>query len=149
MKKQDYSNHTRFVPGFHYVTGTLVIVIFLYNTVRLAKTVISGHWMFTHLMYYCIIPFLVALTLVLLFWYSRRFAVVAQDRAIRAEESLRYFILTGKAIDPRITMRQIIALRFASDEEFKALVEEAAGKNLSEAEIKKSIKNWRPDNHRA
>jgi hypothetical protein len=79
----------------------------------------------------------------------RQFALKAQDRAIRAEESLRYFILTGKAIDSRITMGQIIALRFAPDEEFVLLTEKAAAEGLLPNDIKKEIKNWRADNHRA
>ncbi len=72
----------------------------------------------------------------------------AQDRAIRAEESLRYFILSGKAIDKRLTLSQIIALRFASDEEFLELAEKAAAGNLSNKDIKKAIQNWRADHHR-
>jgi hypothetical protein len=73
----------------------------------------------------------------------------AQDRAIRAEENLRYFILTGKRLSKQVSMRQIIALRFAEDEEFVGLTEKAIKENLSPKEIKKSIKNWRPDYHRA
>jgi hypothetical protein len=72
----------------------------------------------------------------------------AQDRAIRAEENLRHYVLTGKLLDPRVTTRQVISLRFAPDEELVALAQKAAEENLSEDEIKKAIKNWRSDDYR-
>ena len=149
MKQQNYSNHTRWVPGYHFFTALMLLGLFLYTSVRLVRSLISQKLVFGHLFYYCVLPFLIVVCLIMLFWYSRVFALAAQDRAIRAEETMRYFILTGKPIDSRITMKQIIALRFASDEEFPALVQEAATKNLSGSDIKKSIKNWRADNHRA
>jgi hypothetical protein len=52
-------------------------------------------------------------------------------------------------MDSRITMPQVIALRFAPDEEFVVLADRAVRENLSADEIKKAIKNWRADNHRA
>jgi hypothetical protein len=78
----------------------------------------------------------------------RTYALKAQDRAIRAEESLRYFILTGKAIDTRLRMGQIVALRFASDNEFVALAEKAATEGLSGKQIKQLIQNWKADYRR-
>jgi hypothetical protein len=84
----------------------------------------------------------------LLCYYGREFALKAQDRAIRAEENLRHFSLTGKLLDSRLTTSQIIALRFASDTEFLILAERAANDSLKAEEIKKAIINWREDNHR-
>ena len=46
-------------------------------------------------------------------------------------------------------MSQIIALRFASDEEFVALTAKANAENLSNKEIKLLIKNWKADHDRA
>lgn len=91
---------------------------------------------------------LVSFILLFMFYFLRAFALKAQDRAIRAEEKLRYFILTGKPISSKITTRQIIGLRFASDDEFVALVEKAEKENLSEKEIKKEIKSWKADMYR-
>lgn len=71
-----------------------------------------------------------------------------QDRTIRVEEQLRYFILTGSPIDPKITPLQLIALRFSSDDEFPKLAEKAALKNMTPDEIKKEIQYWRADEHR-
>ena len=85
----------------------------------------------------------------MLFYYTRTFALKAQDRAIRAEENLRHFALTGKLLDTRLGMRQIIALRFAPDEEFLELARKAADANTPAADIKRAVKNWRADNYRA
>ncbi|MGD0361012.1 MAG: DUF6526 family protein [Bryobacteraceae bacterium] len=81
--------------------------------------------------------------------YVRVFPLKAQDRAIRAEENLRHFVLTGKLLDPRLVMGQVIALRFAPDEEFVDLARKAADANMPAAEIKRAIKNWKADNYRA
>jgi hypothetical protein len=72
----------------------------------------------------------------------------AQDRVIRTEENLRHYILTGKLLDPKLTIRQIIGLRFSSDEEFLSLSQRAVTENISEENIKKMIKKWRADYHR-
>ena len=78
----------------------------------------------------------------------RTSALKAQDRAIRAEESLRYFIISGKAIDARLRMGQIVALRFAPDAEFVALAEKAATEGLSGKQIKQQIQQWKGDYRR-
>ena len=85
------------------------------------------------------------MALLIVFIFMRTFPLKAQDRAIRAEEGLRYFILTGKRLDPRLTIPQIIGLRFASDAEFPQLAQKAADENLSMKAIKQLVKNWRPD----
>lgn len=89
------------------------------------------------------------LTLISVSFHARSFALKAQDRAIRAEENLRYFILTGKRLDQALPLDRIISLRFASDEEFVALTARAIEQNLTADEIKRTIKHWRPDHHRA
>ena len=81
-------------------------------------------------------------------YHIRIFALVAQDRAIRAEENLRHFLLTNRALDSRLTLQQVIALRFASDDEFPSLAQKAAEQRMTGADIKKAVKNWRGDYHR-
>jgi hypothetical protein len=86
--------------------------------------------------------------LILLSWYTRIFALKAQDRAIRAEENFRHFILTGKPLPAGLRISQIIALRFASDSEFPTLAQKALNENLSNKQIKEHIVNWRADYYR-
>jgi hypothetical protein len=86
---------------------------------------------------------------IFLFLFCRIFALKAQDRAIKAEENLRHFVLTGKLLDGRITVQQIVGLRFASDGEFVELARRAAEEGLSPDEIKRAVKNWRADHYRA
>ena len=91
---------------------------------------------------------LIGLGLIFIGYYARMFALKAQDRAIRAEENLRYFSMKGKLLDHRLTLSQIIALRFASDEELLDLVDRTLNENLSNKQIKQAVKNWRADYHR-
>jgi hypothetical protein len=92
---------------------------------------------------------LVSVLLLLTLFFTRAFALKAQDRAIRVEENFRYYLLTGKPLSSELKTRQIIGLRFASDEEFPALAEKAVKENMSEDAIKKAIKNWKGDYYRA
>ena len=144
MKEQNYSNHRRYVPGFHFVLFFLGILALAGSIYFLIKSCIHGNERVAS-----VILFLGALNFMMLFFYAREFATKVQDRAIRAEENLRYFVLTGNLLDPKLTMKQIIALRFAPDLEFVGLASRAIAENLSNDDIKKAIKNWRPDHHRA
>lgn len=143
MKTQNYKNHRKYVFLYHGVTFTLILILLIsavYYTIRAGN---AGESLKPGL-------FLLVVTIVLffLFVYARQFALKAQDRAIRAEENFRHYLLTGKPLDSKLTIRQIIGLRFASDEELLELAKKAAGENLSEENIKKAIKNWRADYYR-
>lgn len=142
MKEQNYQNHTRLVPGFHGLSFFAIVALMIGSFINLAHSAPENVYSASLI---CLISFI----LVMLFWYVRSFALKAQDRAIRAEESLRHFIITGKPFPSGIRMSQIIALRFASDEEFPALTQRAASENLSPKEIKKAVQHWRADHHRA
>ncbi len=142
MTEQNFKNHARFVPLYHYVAGMLVILGFGGSIVNLLHADAQTHYSAALL----VVAFFV---LILLFWYARVFALKAQDRAIRAEENFRHFILTGKPLDKQLRMGQIIGLRFASDEEMPALAKKAIEENLSQKQIKESIKNWKGDYDRA
>jgi hypothetical protein len=144
MKDQNYENHTRFVPGFHIILGLMLLIGTIASFVNLGLQIASGGSLFGSLLISLLFICCLFLT-----WFTRQFATTVQDRAIRAEESLRYFIITNKALDKKLTINQIIALRFASDEEFAALTERAVNESLSPSDIKKIIKNWRADHHRA
>jgi hypothetical protein len=144
MKEQNYSNHRRYIPGFHFVLFFLGILALVSSIFFLVKSCMHGIERIAS-----VIVFLGSVNFMILFFYAREFATKVQDRAIRAEENLRHFTLTGNLLDPRLTMPQIIALRFAPDLEFVELANRAVAENLSNDDIKKSIKNWKPDHHRA
>ena len=143
MQEQNYSNHSRLVKGFHGVTAVAITAFIIGSFVNLYHS-----FQQKDNLYSASLICLAGLIMVLLFWYIRSFPLKAQDRAIRAEESLRFFILTGKPLDNRLRLSQIIALRFASDKEFPALAEKAVSENLSSPDIKKAIQHWRADHHR-
>ncbi|MGE5242862.1 MAG: DUF6526 family protein, partial [Betaproteobacteria bacterium] len=78
---------------------------------------------------------ILTIALIMTALFAHMFALKAQDRAIRAEEQLRHFVLTGKLLDPRLTIRQIIslffdaaALHFPSGTPLGALSQPAAGR---------------------
>ena len=142
MSEQNYANHRRFVPLYHFVLSILIVLTLIGSVVNLIKSAGSAGFYSASL--------IVAMNaaLVLLFFYSRVFALRAQDRVIRAEENMRHYIMTGKMLDERLTMRQIVGLRFASDDEYLSLIKSAIKEHLSEDDIKKAIVNWRADNDR-
>jgi hypothetical protein len=143
MITQNYKNHKQFVPMFHYVAFTLLLILFISSIYYTISEAVHGTSLKPGLF-----VFLISVILLFLFAFSRHFALKAQDRAIRAEENFRHYLLTGKPLDMRLTTRQIIGLRFASDEEFPELCAKAAESGMSEDEIKKSVKNWKADNYR-
>jgi hypothetical protein len=144
MEEQSYKKHAQFVPMFHFVLFALVAIALVGSLVNLYRHIGDDHGR-TNVVLFVVISF----ALLLLFFFTRTFAMKVQDRAIRAEENLRHFVLNGKLLDPRLTIKQIVALRFASDGEFVELARKAADQGLSMDDIKKSVKTWRPDYDRA
>jgi len=144
MNEQNFANHARFVKGFHFVLSLMLFAGIVGSSINIWVQLSKGESVFS-----AVLITLLFICCMFLFAFTRQFPLKVQDRAIRAEESLRYFILTGKPIDSRISIQQIIALRFAPDEEFIELTEKALNENLTPKEIKKAIKKWRPDFHRA
>lgn len=138
---QHYNNHSRYSVLFHLVTLPLLLAVIIGSFFNLFNSTKENIYSASLI---CVLSILV----MIIAFKARGFALKAQDRAIRAEENFRYFMLTNKLPDSRLTMSQMIALRFAGDDEFEALAERAANEKLSSADIKKSIKNWRADFHR-
>jgi L-cystine uptake protein TcyP (sodium:dicarboxylate symporter family) len=143
MPQQSLHNHSRFVTLYHFILLPLILLFIVGSIVNLFCSNQPGEALLTEwlLVLLGIIAFLIT-------FFTRSFALKAQDRAIRAEENLRHFALTGKLLPSSIRLSQIIALRFASDEEFVQLAERAATKQLRSKDIKQAIVNWRTDDNR-
>ena len=145
MEEQSYAKHAKFVPLYHYVLFGLIVLAFIGSLINLYRRIVGPDHV-GRLSAELIT--LITVALILLFFFCRTFPLKAQDRAIRAEENLRHFALTGKLLDHRLNIKQIIGLRFASDGEFVELARKAADEGLSMDAIKKSVKHWRPDHDR-
>ena len=133
--EQNYKNHTQIVPLYHRVLFGLLLLTFIGSIVNLTKS-----WGDSTRFYSASLIVALSLSLLLLAFLARVFALKAQDRAIRAEEQLRHYVLTGKLLDARLTMRQIVGLRFASNDEFVALAQRAADQSLTPDAIKQAVK---------
>lgn len=84
-------------------------------------------------------------------WISRAYTVRLQDRVIMLEMKVRIAELLPAGADAQLaqlTKQQIVALRFASDEELGPLLDRAVRDKLKPNEIKAAIRNWRPDPYR-
>lgn len=141
-EQQNYQNHTRWYPFVHFIITPLLLINLIWAIVCV---VMEFDWFRVHYL-------LLSIAVLLVSFSARLQALKAQDRVIRLEERLRYKELlspelAAKAHDFRA--RQMIALRFASDEELPALAERIANGELTEPkEIKMAIKNWRADHFR-
>ena len=143
MQEQNYKNHGRLVTGFHYVLFGILLVTLICSLVNLYNEAQEGEFLEASIF------LLLTISVTLTAWYARVFALKAQDRAIRAEENFRAYLLTGKPLDANLKMSQIVALRFASDEEVVALTKKALAENLGNKAIKEQIQHWKADNNRA
>jgi len=143
MPTQNYANHRQIVPMFHQVLFGLLLLTLIGACVNLFQSFGNHDRLYSAALIVVLIVCVVILTLC-----CRIFALKAQDRAIRAEENLRHFAATGKLLDPRLSIQQIIGLRFASDGEFVALAKRAADEKLSPDAVKRAVKDWRADLYR-
>lgn len=135
---QSFKNHKRYSTPYHFVTVPIILLGIILSTTLLVEN--------QDLLHGLLALSFILIAIVALF--ARFFALKAQDRAARADERLRYFILTGKRLPVQLRMSQILALRFASDDELPALVDRVLFDKLSSTEIKQAIVDWRPDNDR-
>lgn len=145
MREQNYSNHRKFYPPHHFIFLPVCFGLMVYGISKIFKTDSTEKlaWQLFSLALFLILYLAVML--------RQHYALGNQNRIIRLEFKQRYFELFGKRSDPveeKLNFGQIAALRFAYDDEFKILLERALDENISGDKIKKSIKNWRPDNNR-
>src|SRR6476620_1602317 len=141
-KTHDYKSHRRYVPSFH----------FFVLPVLLANVVIEGKRLFQNQDLRNAWAVVFAIALFVFAFAARGMAARAQDRVIRLEERLRLASLMSPENFSKIgelTPAQLVALRFASDEEAPDLAQRTlTGEFKSPEEIKKAVKNWRADLHR-
>lgn len=146
MADQSYANHRQFVPGFHFVTFGILALNFLWALWRLFT---GTAWPWPDRVW----GVAMAAALILLAWYARVFPLKVQDRVIRLEERLRLAEILPPDLAPRIhelSPGQLLALRFASDEEVPELTRKVLAENIrGREEIKKLIRQWRADHLRA
>jgi hypothetical protein len=140
--RQAFESHAKIVPGYHRWTAALVALPTLYFAYRAAFD-----FSFDRLAL-----FLFAVGVILTATYARVFPIGVQDRVIRLEERLRMENVLPSDLRPRIpelTTRQLVSLRFASDEELPELVRRVLAGDLSgRHDIKRAIRDWRPDHQR-
>lgn len=143
MSEQNYGNHSRYHVIHHFVIPIFIAALIGGSVINLKDALTKNESVYSASLICLVGP-----ALLLMWMYYRSFALKAQDRAIRAEENFRHYILTGKPLDRRLRMGQIVALRFASDDELPALAKRTVDENLGGKAIKMSIKNWKEDNNR-
>lgn len=138
-QKQDFSNHTRWVPAFHFVAFPILLVNAGWAIYRL----------FGDVSFEAGLNVLVAFALLITLFLARVFALKAQDRVIRLEMRLRMRELLPADLQGRInefTVPQMVGLRFAGDGELPALARKVLDENITGATpIKELITDWQGD----
>jgi hypothetical protein len=142
-EQQNAANHARFVPGYHYLAGTLGLLNLIWAIYRsVTHPTVESH-----------AAILVGTILLLVLYYLRAFPLAVQDRIIRLEERLRLARLMPPEMQSRLdelTPGQLIALRFASDAELPELATRVINERVtSRKQIKLMIREWRADHMRA
>jgi hypothetical protein len=139
--EQNLGNHTKFDPAFHFFLAPGGLAMLIASIVHVVQY--PGWW--------SALGVFGVLWMIVLLFKVRLYALKVQDRVIRLEERLRLQKilpepLRGRAVE--LDEGQLIALRFASDNEVPGLVEKTLAGNLDRKAIKALIQNWRADNWR-
>lgn len=144
MEKQNYNNHKKFYAPHHFIFLPLLIILEGFGVYKIFNDTENE-----------LIWILFSIVIFLIFYLAimvrQHYALGNQNRIVRLEFKQRYFEIFTKRSDEvceQLSFSQIAALRFAYDDEFKELLYKALKENISGDEIKKSIKNWKPDNQR-
>jgi Family of unknown function (DUF6526) len=135
---QSFANHTRFDPPFHFFLLPLGLVAIILSVIRIIHRPTLASTLLL----------ILAIGFVMIAAKTRGYSLRVQDRVIRLEERLRLAMLmpeAGRARIGELTESQLIALRFASDDELPGLAMRALNEGLTSKQIKKSIESWRGD----
>jgi len=140
---QNFENHAKFVPAWHFVAAPILLLNFGFAAFNVVKDHSTNN----------IVLLLLSIALLILWAFSRLFALTVQDRVIRLEMRLRMASVLPAEMRSRIpefTVAQLVSLRFASDEELPTLARKVLDEKLNDRKaIKKLIKNWQADELRA
>lgn len=140
MAEQSYEHHIYHPVPTYWATGFILLTLgLMYGDLHLGWH--TDHWAF----------FTLIVAVMVLLSITRWNTVALQDRIIMLEMKVRCaeVLAPGQdAVLTKLSVKQIVALRFASDEELGALLERAARENLAPKAIKASIRTWRPDPYR-
>lgn len=138
---QSFAKHTAWDPITHFILGPVFLInlgLRLYFAVK--QPTLEMWW-----------NVVIASALLLLNVKVRVYTLKVQDRIIRLEERLRLSKLVPEPLRSKVndlTTSQLIALRFASDEEIPPLLEHVVAKQMPGKDIKRAIQVWRPDHAR-
>lgn len=139
---QNYENHAKFVPVYHFVAFPLIVINAGWRLYRAAVDPSAD----------TVIAALTAVALIIVFFFARIFALRVQDRVIRLEMRLRLREVLPLGLHVRInefTTDQLVALRFASDEELSELAQMVLRDRIQDKKtIKRMIRNWQADHCR-
>lgn len=139
---QSFENHRKIVPGYHFVTFGLLCVQLLWSLWMLWKYPLVGS----------LVGLGTSVAMLLLFFHARAMALTVQDRVIRLEERMRLERVLEPPLRARIgelSAKQLVAIRFAPDEELPELVAKVLdGKIEDQDAIKRMIRAWRADHLR-
>jgi uncharacterized membrane protein YciS (DUF1049 family) len=140
METQNYSNHTKWVPAFHFFVMPVLTLNFAQSLFR---------WRRAEFSFDGLVGVLTAAALIALMFLARLFALKVQDRVIRLEERLRMEKLLPADLTGRIeesTLSQLVALRFASNAELPGLARKVLEDKITDRKaIKQMVKEWRAD----
>jgi hypothetical protein len=140
---QNYKNHAKFVPIYHFVAFPLLLTNFVWAVWRASQAPSAD----------TIIAAGTGFALIILFFLARLFALKVQDRVIRLEMRLRLRELLPLGLHPRIadfTPGQLVAMRFATDAELPDLAQTVLRDRITDKKaIKLMIKEWNGDHLRA
>jgi hypothetical protein len=140
---QNFENHAKTVPLFHYVAFPILALNLFWSIDRLIR----------HFSAESVLSLLLAVAFLLMFFFARLFALKVQDRVIRLETRLRLQQVLPPDLRGRIPefeVGQLVALRFAGDAELPELARKVLDEKLTDrSTIKKMIRDWQPDELRA
>lgn len=144
MSIQNYSNHKKFYAAHHFIYLPLLALLLVGG---IYKVFDDPQNQLVWILFSILIFLIIYLTLMV----RQHYALGNQNRIVKLEFQQRYYELyqqRSEDVVKKLDFSQIAALRFAPDDEFKILLEQALSKNSSGDEIKKAITNWRPDTDR-